>query len=781
MAKDLTKSLSDAIASSIRASKFCCGGTMSQSDPGIEVENVGRLKFPLKPKAVKTLVEQCQIAPFGKGTETIVDTTVRKTYELSPDRFRVSDEWASQIGDVVGSVASELGLPPDELQAELYKLLVYKQGGFFIAHRDSEKNDGMVASLIIALPNEFDGGTLIVRHPPSMESQFPFVEAAHGDSASYAAFYSNCEHEVRHVQSGLRICLCYNLILHPSRTGRGRRQPPDQGGNPLVASVHSWFSANPSQPLVFALEHEYTERGLSRRLLKGTDRSLADLVVTVSEEADCHVQLAHVSRHLVQFADDGGFRDWDRYRRRDRSRADGELEIGETYEDELSGAQWKSMSGKEQSWGVLPLELASIVSEIPVNDWKLDSEDYEGYTGNAGNTLDRWYHRAAIVIWPKSQHFTVLATAGPKTSIPLFLKLMSKLAKAAQSRKESLRADCIAFARAILPTWPRVSVYHQQIRSPGDMSSLLEEFRDQLVILNDPGTIVELLSQVALRDESLSLKVLIRHACREFGVAAIAAGLKALLTPPPNQYRREDLPVRNLESLAAVCALPITDTDSPEIVRDLCRQAVSWFCTLFPEERWFDNHDDTRKSTTSEEGLPILLRALFNCGCSSEVSSVIGFVESNPDQFRLEHCHVPTLKELVPWSTRRFHQLPGPLQSWLIEVRSRLETATSREPLPPLNWRRASDVSCKCEYCDRLKSFLQDPTAEVGRIRAREETRSHLVHQISRQRFDVTHRIEKLGNPHTLVLTKTQDSFDRKLKRYQLDKELLKSLPSSDC
>jgi len=29
------------------------------------------------------------------------------------------------------------------------------------------------------------------------------------------------------------------------------------------------------------------------------------------------------------------------------------------------------------------------------------AEDYEGYMGNYGNTLDRLYHRSAVVLWPK--------------------------------------------------------------------------------------------------------------------------------------------------------------------------------------------------------------------------------------------------------------------------------------------------------------------------------------------------------------------------------------------
>ena len=33
--------------------------------------------------------------------------------------------------------------------------------------------------------------------------------------------------------------------------------------------------------------------------------------------------------------------------------------------------------------------------------------------GNWGNTLDRWYHRAAVVVWPRDQAFANRAETSP--------------------------------------------------------------------------------------------------------------------------------------------------------------------------------------------------------------------------------------------------------------------------------------------------------------------------------------------------------------------------------
>src|SRR5690606_21985447 len=40
--------------------------------------------------------------------------------------------------------------------------------------------------------------------------------------------------------------------------------------------------------------------------------------------------------------------------------------------------------------------------------------EYEGYMGNYGNTLDRWYHRAAVVLWPRARAFAIRAKASPR-------------------------------------------------------------------------------------------------------------------------------------------------------------------------------------------------------------------------------------------------------------------------------------------------------------------------------------------------------------------------------
>lgn len=94
-------------------------GHLSAVDPGLEVEGLGRVPVPLKRGIAKSLIADCRVAPYGKGTETLVDTHVRKTFELDPQQFRLGAQWNSAIADATRTVADYLGLPADQLEARL--------------------------------------------------------------------------------------------------------------------------------------------------------------------------------------------------------------------------------------------------------------------------------------------------------------------------------------------------------------------------------------------------------------------------------------------------------------------------------------------------------------------------------------------------------------------------------------------------------------------------------------------------------------------------------------
>jgi hypothetical protein len=134
-----------------RPGDFFAAGMTEFLAPRLEVEGVGPVALPLLPMQAEQLVAVAERAPYGRGADTIVDTNVRRTWQIAADRVRIGGKhWERTLQAVVARVAEGLGVG-EPIATELYKLLVYDQGSFFTSHRDTEKSAGMFGTLVLAL------------------------------------------------------------------------------------------------------------------------------------------------------------------------------------------------------------------------------------------------------------------------------------------------------------------------------------------------------------------------------------------------------------------------------------------------------------------------------------------------------------------------------------------------------------------------------------------------------------------------------------------------------
>lgn len=73
-------------------------------------------------------------------------------------------------------------------------MLLYEEGGMFKKHKDTEKEKGMVGTLIIQLPSEFIGGALVIEHSGEKVTYDFSSKSTEGFFAT--AFYADCDHEL---------------------------------------------------------------------------------------------------------------------------------------------------------------------------------------------------------------------------------------------------------------------------------------------------------------------------------------------------------------------------------------------------------------------------------------------------------------------------------------------------------------------------------------------------------------------------------------------------------
>lgn len=354
--------------------------------PGLVVDGIGMLSVPLSEEAAVRLKAACSRAPFGRGESTLYDPAVRDTWQLAPDRFRLSNPaWDERfLPALVARVKQELGCGDGRVKAELYKLLLYEVGQHFVPHRDTEKVEGMFGTLVVMLPSIYAGGALVVSHGGN-QKVYDFA-AKNQFSMCFAAFYADCKHEIRPIESGYRLCLVYNLV----HTGKGL--PPalmdkSVDARRVAELVARWITALAApKKLILMLEHSYTPDGLSFEGLKNKDRAVAQVLLRAREEIELDVYLAIVEREET-----GG--------------GDGDSRSGWDIVDPEAVTTLSTWVTPDESEAELPEMKITDEDEImPTDYWadqEADDESVEEATGNEGATVSRQYHRAALVLIPR--------------------------------------------------------------------------------------------------------------------------------------------------------------------------------------------------------------------------------------------------------------------------------------------------------------------------------------------------------------------------------------------
>src|SRR5260370_31840749 len=131
-------------------------------DVRLRVGGAGPVSLPVRAPQAKRMIARARPARFGRGEQTLMDLSVRDTWEITPDQVTLTGlDWDA----ILAEVRDQLGLPARaRLRAEPHALLVYGKGQVFRPHQDSEKDDTMIGTLVVSLPSSHAGGGPGTRH-----------------------------------------------------------------------------------------------------------------------------------------------------------------------------------------------------------------------------------------------------------------------------------------------------------------------------------------------------------------------------------------------------------------------------------------------------------------------------------------------------------------------------------------------------------------------------------------------------------------------------------------
>ena len=201
---------------------------------------------------VHALMNIATPAPFGKGSETVFDSNVRKAFEIPADRipaelFPHDYPEEDKIRDEIESAMKPEGA---KWTYKLYKMHLYGPGGKFHPHVDTLHDSNHVATLVVALAVEHEGGSLVIKH--LNKSSTYNLSNSNPKEATYCAFFTDCEHEVEEVVSGWRVVTQYNIYEEKTKSSKKTKSLDD------LVSMWSWQSG-PAQPSSMSYEGDFPQ------------------------------------------------------------------------------------------------------------------------------------------------------------------------------------------------------------------------------------------------------------------------------------------------------------------------------------------------------------------------------------------------------------------------------------------------------------------------------------------------------------------------------------------
>ncbi|RNI24245.1 hypothetical protein EFY87_04550 [Flexivirga caeni] len=342
--------------------------------------------------------------------------------------------------------------------------------------------------------------------------------------------------------------------------------------------------------------------------------------------------------------------------------------------------------------------------------------------GNYGNTIDRWYHRSAVVLWPANQAFSNRAEANPAWALDAIQRSIDTgdLAQA--------RADAVSLQRF----WRQVD--------PASIGSALCVAGG----LADPTAASVVLAPYQLET--------VTGEDAEPLAAAVTAYGDAWWTALLDQWDKAGY--YGGQGRDDWCG-----TTLPQVCRALIDHGSPTAADILAGRMWQQVWRQARAALNSQH----------------PGHRAAGLTKLGPALASLVQCSPPELGETIVAQLRDADDTITPLLVAVLRA-SRLRATSTVSAISQDCWERlvrqlaqperADDWSiswsgCGCADCQRFAGFLGSPTERTLDWPLAQRRRQHIHQLIDRAGLPVTHVTRRKGSPYVLVLTETDELFAR--------------------
>lgn len=722
--------------------KFYAEEKLDCTDLSIAIAGIGSIQFPIQMNSIESLIKKSTAAKFGLREQTLLDTSIRNASEISADKISVQIN-QQKFKQMLDQMRDSLGLSENGvLTPYLHNLLIYGPGQFFKPHQDSEKIDGMVATLVIILPAAHIGGDLIIQH---QQHSFHFEsESITPQSLKCVAFYADCQHEVIPVKQGYRIALTYNLVLEPDL--KDNVISPLKHDNPVLSqALKDYFSCEQEDDdpisLVYLLEHSYSEHSIRWPLLKGNNHLNSQALKAVAHELNLvsHLALAEIRQN------------W---------QTDGDEECPERFElidEEISFSDWFDEKGQRLPYGDLYVSNDEICSAQELEHCEPDRIEAEGWMGNYGNTADYWYRRAAVILWRKVDQVVFHFQLNAEHALEQLIQLTELIGQEEEAKVILQRVHPL--------------LRHSHFKSKSEFLNMLTQLS---CYIQDSELASILLSKFPLKDFNSSLTHNITRWNEAYNVdwsikqlyLWIEKDLKA-------DYGYEKAPSM-LEKFDEIILNLINQNADSRINALLIQHQIN---AITENNKRAYSRPPSEEIKIAHDRVNILNQTIKACFLQQDYkkyNQLIDYVLENPKLYP-ETALTETVLMLKNEVIRN-----DVVQSAYSKLRERVLNSLKKELAKGLrsqeDWSIDVPLSCSCSHCSTAAGFLKSST-EVERIwPLAADGRDHIAANFRSLELPIELSVLEGSRPYKLVMKKNKYLFINSEKRFKQISELYEKI-----
>jgi hypothetical protein len=722
--------------------------------------DIGEINFPLEEDAVKKMLKYGHAAPFGWRDQTVTDRTVRDCFEVDPTFFQLTNEWEKLLEKIVNKSKDGLGLVNADLKADLYKMLIYQKDQHFMPHQDSEKFDGMVATLIAVLPSRHCGGDITIHHHD--EKKIIKTDKLPLDKIQFIAFYADCHHEVAPITSGHRVVLTYNLILNRENSKIQFELPEEE--NKIKNYLTDYFNTSEQFKLVYLLDYEYTQKSLDANLLKENDFLRVQLFKNICQRNNYRAYLTLADIHECWMCEEDYEYDRYSYRKSRSKKNEEEYDLVELVSSDIELKYFKNILDEDkmnfaeiESMDVSESELFMTKA---IDKFKPFNSEFEGWMGNYGNTLDRWYHRAGILIWPIKYDFYFLFNYQPKQ----FLKIINN---------ELLNSTDSEISNKWIFTLSEIFEKQKMHKIERIFGPELKAFFNILLILKDPvltSKYLKIFTADLFTEDEFELLCDLSEQLGEFWT------MKNLEPWLIENY--DKISFSQFNFIIQYVKL-IKNSD---LFLDIFSRAWSVKNNDFFKSINLDiNSGITSKEENAEKNLYQNIVHIFEAHYFLQDEKSHLSLKKMLEEFFGEDSRY---KGLVQYEILQRLALSDLIVIYYNidflkfqkKIKERLSFEVIKNQRGPNDWSMKIDLKCICPDCKILQNFIYSKDSFELKLPLNKDRRQHLHYAIDKNELDISHETIRKGSPFVLNLLKLKSIFTKNDKIVAKMKNLIREL-----